>query len=549
VSGGNGASGERGRAGNGAGAGERGRGNDASAGGPRVEHVAIIGGGASGTVAAAHLLREPRAHRLEVELIDRDGEFGRGVAYRTSDPLHLLNVPAVRMGAVSGHPEHFHEWLLANGHEEPEEAFMTRGLYGDYLLALLADAERSCTDAVLNRRIGEVVAIAEGDDGADRPEAPAGARLTFADGETLDVDRVILALGPLGGGDPIPVPEEVKDAGLWIGDPWAAGALDEARDLDSVLIVGTGLTMVDVCLSLSKGDRGPKIKAVSRHGLVPRRHRRDLTRLRRFPVPLEDGSLDQVVAAVIEQMCRVAQQGDDWRDVIDSMRPATPAIWKALRLEDKRRFLIELQRIWDVHRFRMAPDVADRLEELTAAGRVSFDADSIAALEYHCGERPRVRVSLRTPGQHDLETIEVDRVINCTGAGADLRRQAPPLLGSLLSAGSARADELGLGLDVDDDGAILAADGRPSERVFVVGAMRKGVEWEAIGITEIRDHSAAVASRLVAAAERPGGPGAGTRAGSDASASTGAAPPFAAEIAPDNHRPRGFDRPGIGRAA
>ncbi len=503
-------------AGNGNGAapgGERRRnGNGASHGG-HAERVAIVGGGASGTVAAAHLLREPRGHPLEVELIDRDGEFGRGVAYATTDPLHLLNVPAVRMGAVSGHPEHFHEWLAANGHEEPEAAFMTRGLYGDYLLALLADAERSCTGAVLNRRIGEVVAIDAGGGAdrpvasaavVDRPQAPAtGVRLTFADGETLDVDRVILALGPLSGGDPIPVPEELKAAGQWIGDPWAPGALDEARDSDSVLIVGTGLTMVDVCLSLSKGERGPRIRAVSRHGLVPKRHRRDLTRLRRFPVPLEDGSLDQVVAAVIEQMCRVAQQGDDWRDVIDSMRPASPTIWKALRLEDKRRFLTELQRIWDVHRFRMAPDVADRLEELTAAGRVSFDADSIAALEYQCGERPSVRVSLRTPGQHDLETLEVDRVINCTGAGCDLRRQAPPLLQSLLGAGLARADALGLGLDVDEDGALLDAAGRPSDRVFVVGALRKGVEWEAIGITEIRDHSAAVATRLVAAAERP----------------------------------------------
>jgi uncharacterized NAD(P)/FAD-binding protein YdhS len=476
-------------------------GNGASHG-ARPQRVAIIGGGASGTVAAAHLLREPRERPLEVELIDRAGDFGRGVAYGTTDPLHLLNVPAVRMGAVSGHPEHFHEWLLANGHEEPEEAFMSRGLYGDYLLALLADAERSCTGAVLHRRSGEVVAIADRG-GADLPAAAAGegVELTFADGVTLEVDRVILALGPLSGGDPIPVPDELKREGLWIGDPWVPGALDEARGVDSVLIVGTGLTMVDVCLSLSRANRGPRIKAVSRHGLVPKRHRRDLTRLRRFPVPLEDGRLEPVVAAVVEQMCRVAQQGDDWRDVIDSMRPATPTIWKALRLEEKRRFLTELQRIWDVHRFRMAPDVADRLDQLRAAGRVSFDADSIAALEHQY--EGRVRVSLRIPGRHDLETIEVDRVINCTGAGCDLRRQAPPLLKSLLSAGRARADELGLGLDVDDGGAILDAAGSPSDRVFVVGALRKGVEWEAIGITEIRDHSAAVATRVVAAGERP----------------------------------------------
>jgi uncharacterized NAD(P)/FAD-binding protein YdhS len=480
-------------------------GGNGADGGERPERVAILGGGASGTVAAAHLLREPRERPLEAWLIDRDGDFGRGVAYRTTDPLHLLNVPAVRMGAVAGHPEHFHEWLAANGHDDPGEAFMTRGLYGDYLLALLADAERSCTAAVLHRRIGEVVGIAERSSAA--PVAAGGGgtaggdgvELTFGDGETLAVDRVILALGPLSGGDPIPVPEELKREGRWIGDPWAAGALDVAREDEAVLIVGTGLTMVDVCLSLSKGEHGPRIRAVSRHGLVPRRHRRDLTRLRRFPVPLEEGRLEPVVTAVVEQMCRVAQQGDDWRDVIDSMRPASPTIWKALRLEEKQRFVTELQRIWDVHRFRMAPDVADRLDELTAAGRVSFDADSVAALEQCDG---RVRVSLHTPGEHELETLEVDRIINCTGAGCDLRRQAPPVLRGLLDVGAARADELGLGLDVDEGGAVLDVDGRPSERVFVVGALRKGVEWEAIGITEIRDHSGVVATRIVEFAER-----------------------------------------------
>jgi uncharacterized NAD(P)/FAD-binding protein YdhS len=463
-------------------------------GGARPQRVAIVGGGAAGTVAAAHLLRAPREHRLEVELIDRNGSFGRGVAYGTADPLHLLNVPAVRMGAVAGHPEHFHEWLLAAGHDVAEEAFMSRGLYGDYLLGLLGEAERSCTDARLNRRGGEVVGIAAAED-----QASAGVELVFADGERLEVDQVVLALGPLPGGDPIPVPEELKRAGLYVADPWAPGALDGAREQGSVLIVGTGLTMVDVALSLCRDGGGPKVRAVSRHGLVPRRHRRDLTRLRRFPVPLEDGRLEPVVAAVVDQICRVAKQGDDWRDVIDSMRPATPAIWKALQVEEKRRFLTELQRSWDVHRFRMAPDVADRLERLQRAGRIRFGADAITALETH---EDKVRVWLRPAGRHDPDAVEVGRVINCTGAGCDLRRQAPAPLASLLAADQARPDELGLGLDVDDDGALLDSHGQASNRIFVVGALRKGVEWEAIGITEIRDHSAAVASQVLAAGER-----------------------------------------------
>jgi uncharacterized NAD(P)/FAD-binding protein YdhS len=460
-----------------------------------VQRVAIVGGGASGALAAVHLLREPRERGgLEIELIDRTGTFGAGVAYGTEDPLHLLNVPAVRMGAIHGHPEHFHEWLTERGEAVAEEAFLPRGLFATYIRDLLARAEREATDARLRRRGGEVLAIAE-----QHGPGVAPIELTFADGERLEADRLILALGPLGGGDPIRVPPELKDTGVYVADPWAAGALDPVRKARDVLIVGTGLSMVDVALSLGEVEGGPRIRAVSRHGLVPRRHRRDLTNLRRFHIPMETGELEPVVAAVFAQICRVAKQGDDWRDVIDSMRPVSPQLWRSLRIEDKRRFLTEFQRLWDVHRFRMAPEVADRFEALEASGRLVTEANAIVSVEPQ-GER--ARVFLRTPGSHDLDTVEVDRVINCSGAGTDLGREAPPVLAGLLAAGRARADELGLGLDVAEGGGLLDAEGLESERIFVVGSLRKGVEWEAIGVTEIRDHSGAIARQIVAAGER-----------------------------------------------
>jgi uncharacterized NAD(P)/FAD-binding protein YdhS len=462
-----------------------------------LQRVAIAGGGAAGTIAAAHLLREPREDaRLEIELIDRSGGFGPGIAYATEDPSHLLNVPAVRMGAVAGHPEHFHEWLLANDHQVPEEAFMPRGLFGTYLRDLLASAEAASPAAPVRRRTDEVVAVAER---ASANGSGGAVVLTLAGGVEVEAERLILAPGPLGGGDPIPIPAEVHDCGRYLADPWRPGALDRARREREVLIIGTGLTMVDVALSLCTGQGGPRVRAVSRHGLVPKRHRRDLTRLRRFPLPTATGELAPVMAAILAQVGRVAREGDDWRDVIDSMRPVTPALWKALKTEEKRRFLNELQRLWDVHRFRMAPDVADRLAALEAAGRVSFGAGSIVSLE-PCGDG--VRISLRTPGCHDLTVVKAGAIVNCTGAGCDLRRDAPPLLRSLLEAGAARPDELGLGLDVAEDGALLDAEGRPSERIYVVGALRRGVEWEAIGVTEIRDHSAVAAARIIAAAER-----------------------------------------------
>jgi uncharacterized NAD(P)/FAD-binding protein YdhS len=459
-----------------------------------AERIAIVGGGAAGALVAIHLLREHRdGGALEIDLIDRGGSFGAGVAYGTEDPLHLLNVPAVRMGAIAGHPEHFHEWLGERGEAAAEEAFLPRGLYATYLRDLLARGEREATDARLRRRQDEVTAVTM----QTGPGAPV-LDLELASGERIEADRVVLALGPLEGADPVTVPADLKESGVWISDPWAPGALEPARRARSVLIVGSGLSMVDVALTLGEAERGPRVRAVSRHGLVPRRHRRGLTNIRRFHVPTESGTIEPMLAAFFAQVSRVSQQGDDWRDVIDSMRSVTPRLWKALTLAEKERFLADYQRFWDVHRFRMAPEVADRFEALIAARRLEFGAASIVSLESRAGG---ARLFLRTPGAHELDVVEVDRVIDCSGAGYDLRREATPLLAGLLASGRARPDELGLGLDVSEDGALLDREGLPSDLLLAVGSLRKGVEWEAIGITEIRDHAAAAARRILGTAE------------------------------------------------
>jgi uncharacterized NAD(P)/FAD-binding protein YdhS len=469
--------------------------------GPRVRsrpgrpRVAVIGGGAAGTLTAVHLMREAGEAGVEIVLIDRDSGFGAGVAYGTTDPQHLLNVAACRMGAIAGHPEHFHEWVRRQGGSAPAEAFLPRGLYGRYLRELIEETETAAAGHCrLTRLLGEVVSLAE-------PAAPgASLELELAGGERLAADRAVLALGPLPGGDPISISAELLSAGVYVSDPWAPGALDAARDDESVLILGTGLSMVDVALSLGRGEHGPDLRAVSRNGLAPQRHREDLTRIQSFPVPTESGELAPILAAVFEQIGRAGRDGGDWRDVLDSMRSATPDIWRSLRLEEKRRFLATLNRFWDIHRFRMAPEVANRFADLKLRGRLRVDACSVALLE---PSGRGARVSLRPAGGEAVETIDVDRVVNCTGAGTDLARQAPPLLAGLLAAGTARADELGLGLDVDPSGALLNASGHPSNRIHVVGALRKGVEWEAIGITEIRDHAAGAArGALASAAEK-----------------------------------------------
>ncbi len=454
--------------------------------------MVVVGAGAGGALSAVHLLRAAPAGGVEVVLVDAGGEFGPGVAYRTEDPMHLLNVAAVRMGGIAENPADFFEWLQRRGGDPDPAAFVSRGVFGEYLRELLDTTEReAAAGSELTRRRGEVVAVAE----AEGAAGPLEVRL--ADGCRIEADRVVLALGHLPGGDPIPVPEQLRAAGVYVPDPWAPGALDAAHGDGSVLVIGTGLTTVDVSLSLAGRDDGPEVLAVSRNGLTPRRHREDLTTVEQFPVPVGGGDLDPVIAAVVERIERVSERGGDWRDVFDSMRTPTPAIWRGLRVEEKRRFLTTMMRFWDVHRFRMAPLVADRFAALQERGRVSVQAASIAAIEAHGAG---ARVLLRTGADGDSHPVDVDRVINCTGAGVDLLRTAPPLVAGLIESGMARPDDLGLGLDVDPHGALVDAGGRPNARIDVIGGLRKGVEWEAIGVTEIRDHAAAAARRTFSAA-------------------------------------------------
>jgi uncharacterized NAD(P)/FAD-binding protein YdhS len=448
-----------------------------------IPRVAVLGAGAAGTIAAVHLLRAAGPRPLELELVDRDGSFGSGTAYATADQLHLLNVPAVRMGAISGRPDHFLGWCCARGGQVDEADYLPRGLFGTYLGELLDESERDAPRARVVRRRDEALALRR---------SAALLEVELRSGGQIDADAVVLALGPLPGTDPIAVADELRDSGVYVSDPWADGAIEGARADSSVLLIGTGLTMVDVAISLAVGPGGPRVRAISRHGLLPRPHRHELTRVEPFELPGAQG-LEAIFTAVAAELKRARAQGRGWRDVIDSARPATPEAWRSLPVADRRRFLAEVNRHWDVHRFRIAPAVAERLDSLAAAGRVSWGAGAIEAIEQR-GDG--ALVALRTPGSGELETVAVDRVINCTGAGTKVADSPSPLLRSLLGHGIVRPDPLGLGLDVDPSGLALDAHGRSDPRISVIGALRRGVEWESIGVTEFRDQAARIAGRI-----------------------------------------------------
>lgn len=447
---------------------------------PSVMRVAIVGGGAAGVLAAVHLRRcQPEA---QLTLFDASGRPGAGAAYGTDDPTHLLNVPAQRMSAWPGDPDHFCRWLEQRA-VTSFEGFAPRLAYGRYLQDQLAAADVRIETAT-------VVDV--------EPGAPV--RLLLDDGRSPVADHVVVASGRPEGG----LPDSLERAfapvlaaeteGKVVVDPWAPGALAalSARRPRSVLVIGSGLTGVDVALHLMA--RGAEVTLLSRHGELPRRFRAtgapcELPHLDALPATV---SLEQLRAALAADLAQARSAGLDWRQVIDAVRPHTPRLWRSLGWEDQRRFVREDLRQWEVLRHRMPPTVADAVYAAIDRGQLAIEAGEVAD------------VSLRGGGV-ELVVTTTDRsvrrraaaVVVATGTTWDRRSlHRCPLWANLLAKGLASLHPSGIGVRVDPEGYLIDADGNTATNVVCLGSIRQGESWESTAIPEIRAQAAAVAALL-----------------------------------------------------
>jgi uncharacterized NAD(P)/FAD-binding protein YdhS len=452
-----------------------------------VPTIAIVGGGASGTLLASHLLRGGNAR---VVLIERGERIGRGVAYGTTFDGHLLNVPAASMTGLPGDPEHFLRYVRE--HCDPAAqltTFVPRLAYGAYLEYLLRESERlAAPGAKLVRWRGEVVDVAA-DATARRPWL-----MTFADGSRAHADRVVLALGNLPPRDPALLSGRwPSDPSRYIADPWREGAL-AGRAAGTVLLVGTGLTMVDIALELQQRTPGQRIVALSRGGLFPHAHRiGGAAPSQGVPIPDPTPSLTALLRFVRSAAVVAEVGGGDWRDAVNALRPVTSELWAALPETEQRRFLDRLARYWDVHRHRLAPAVAAAIEELRESGQLTFASGRIQAVE---SSDNGLDVTLRTRGSRDERELRVATVVNCTGPSGNVLAGGSRLLEALCAAGTARPHPLALGLDTGTGGALLDAQGREHETLFAIGPLRRGELWETTAVPELRTQAHALARHL-----------------------------------------------------
>jgi uncharacterized NAD(P)/FAD-binding protein YdhS len=261
--------------------------------------------------------------------------------------------------------------------------------------------------------------------------------------------------------------------------------------------------MVDVALTLGRETFRPRFIAVSRKGLVPQPHRRGAGLPPRRPQILRERvQLEEVVDKIADEVAAAEAAGGDWRQVIDGLRPVTNQIWHRFSDADRRTFVSRLSRRWDVHRHRMAPEVATMLGRLRRNHRLELGSASIKSMR---ADGDRIIVELDR-GDAGIEELSVARVVNCTGPALDLRAAREPLLEALFDAGAIRPGPLRLGLDHDSRGSLVRADGETSAVLYGIGPVRKGRLWETTAIPEIKSQAFDLADCLtgdvVRAAER-----------------------------------------------
>ena len=433
---------------------------------PANPTVAVIGGGFSGLLTAIHLLHADPD--LIVRLVERAPQFARGRAYGTENPDHLLNVRVANMSAFPDRPDHFSAWLRAQGDCDGPNAFVSRRRYGDYLQSLLRERVRDPDNAGrLLLEHDEAVAI--------RPTA-VGHRIRLALGRSFEATAVVLAVGL---GAPARLPQaspDVMSVRTYVGDPWRGDL--EGLPHGEILILGSGLSMVDVALSLDRPGRS--LLALSRHGLPPRTHGPAP------PAPAPQGRLDTPRQAL--RTLRRHAESVGWRSAVDSIRPATTAIWRSWSALERRRFLRHLLPWWDVHRHRVSDTVATRLARAVGDERLAVLAGRLEALEPIDGG---FAATIRLRGRPLAVVRRYQAVVNCTGLSGDLRSSR--LLDDLHEQGLARQDAFKLGLDVEESGQLVGRDGILVRGLFAVGPLTRSAFWETIAVPDLRNQTADVA--------------------------------------------------------
>ncbi|MDQ3046986.1 MAG: FAD/NAD(P)-binding protein [Bacteroidota bacterium] len=444
--------------------------------------IIIIGSGLSGVLVAIQLANSDKS--LEIILLEKDPEkLGRGVAYQQEFTHQPLNVIASGMSIYTDRPSDFLDWLQTNSFRYnhlilsvDKNSFIPRKIFGDYLVERLKEAHDKGGDH-FQIRIEEAVSVNQDN---------LTHKVTLASGQILEADHVILALGNFPPSDVLPQGNTIKNA-RYFTIPWTDKIYQNIQGNEEILLIGTGLTAVDVVLGLHLRNFKGRITMLSRRGRLPLPH---LISSEKFlwedDYLLPPAALFKLIRKKIK-----ANPSVSWTLIVDSLRPFVQGIWKHWSVDEKKEFMKRYRPLWEVARHRIPPASSRILEDLSRSGKLRVLKGKI--LHVH-----ETSESIITTFANDKteEITSFHSIINCTGPESNYRKVKFPIIQSLMEKGKVVPDSLGLGILCMEDGNLLDQNSNPVPGLWCIGPMRKAVLWETTALREIREQAEEILLRI-----------------------------------------------------
>jgi uncharacterized NAD(P)/FAD-binding protein YdhS/predicted metal-dependent enzyme (double-stranded beta helix superfamily) len=445
-----------------------------------TNNIAIIGGGASGTNVAIQLLKNLH-FKANIFLFETDQEkLFRGAAYSSKLPYEPLNVPAGRMSIFPDEPDDFYNWVVEHRDKGiTKDSFVSRRWFGDYLSHQFNLAEaRKHKDVVIN-------IVRTGVDDIRFDPLTNRYSVITTDGLVQETDSVVLATG---NEQPADINNSLKHLPGYISNPWKRNILDILEEGEDVLLIGSGLTMVDIAASIYKSRENGKVYCISRHAYLPNTH---IASPNAQPLAISGNeSVKELFLYLRNEIRKQTEEGIHWSKIIDALRPYTVSLWQNFDKQEKKFFLSRLKQYWEVHRHRMPQQSTDILMEMKDANRLALISGTVLS----AADTPQgIEVIYNSKG----DKIKVQHIINCTGPFADIARTNNQLLQNLYKKGWLGADELGLGVKTGKSGEIITQSGEILHKIYAIGPLRKATEWESTAMREIVAQANSLAVEII----------------------------------------------------